>query len=1048
MLDSARRAIRGLRPAAVGAIAAVSLTIPAAAAEAQYFGRNKVQYETFDFRVMRSTHFDAHFYPAESLAAADAARMAERWYARFSPLLEHTFTRRPLVFYANHPDFQQTNVISGMISEGTGGVTESARQRVILPFTGVYADNDHVLGHEIVHVFQYDIADSLIRRQSDSAGVGSGGRGLQDLPLWLIEGMAEYLSVGRSDPHTAMWLRDAVLRDKLPTVRQLTTDGRFFPYRYGEALWAYIGGKWGDQKVNVLYRSALKHGLEPAIKRSLHITHDSLSKEWHAAIRAAYAPLMEGMARPGEVGTRLLPRERKLAGMMEVSPALSPDGRYVAFLSSRNLVSVDLVVAEVESGRIVKNLTTPNGDNHFSSLSFISAAGSWSPDGKQLAYVTIADGDNQIALFDVEREKVVKHFAIPEIEGINDAAWGPNGQIAFTGMRGGISDLYLLDPGTGRTRQLTDDRYAELQPAWSPDGKVLAFATDRGPTTSFERLSFGKMRIAAIDLSTSIVTLLPGFEGAKNINPQFSPDGRDLFFISDRDGFSNIYRMALGDGLLFQVTRLATGVSGITALAPALSVASRSGGMAFSVFHDAGELLYGLENYQTRGVIVESVVTENGTEHVAVNPLGGMLPPANPPGGSRITAYLGDHTTGLYPADSLTVRPMSTKLGIEYLGAPVIGVSNSGFGTAVGGAMQAFFTDMLNNNVVGATFYSEGGIKGLGGEAFYLNQKKRLNWGVGASHVPYVLGIGQGISDTTVGGGGGGSNALVYEQQLVRLYADQAALTARYPLSQTRRFEAGVSLNRQSYGIESYRTVVVGNQVVGQDRSDIDGLPSVKFGQATVAYVGDYSSFGFTSPIAGARYRLEASPMFGDLNFTNVLADYRRYFFFKPVTFAVRGMHYGRYGADAENDEWLQPMFVGYSSLVRGYSPESFSQAECTGSNGYTGCAEFDRMLGSRIGVASAEMRVPLFGPKELAVIPFFLPVEVAPFVDAGIAWSSTDSPTLRSTSPTAHTPIFSAGVSTRFNVFNALILDVFYAHPFQRPVKGGFWGFQLQPGW
>ena len=81
-------------------------------------------------------------------------------------------------------------------------------------------------------------------------------------------------------------------------------------------------------------------------------------------------------------------------------------------------------------------------------------------------------------------------------------------------------------------------------------------------------------------------------------------------------------------------------------------------------------------------------------------------------------------------------------------------------------------------------------------------------------------------------------------------------------------------------------------------------------------------------------------------------------------------------------------------------------------------------------------------------MIPFFLPVEVAPFVDAGVAWSSAESPVFSSSSATARTPIFSAGVSTRFNVFNALILDVFYAHPFQRPVKGGFWGFQLQPGW
>jgi outer membrane protein assembly factor BamA len=140
---------------------------------------------------------------------------------------------------------------------------------------------------------------------------------------------------------------------------------------------------------------------------------------------------------------------------------------------------------------------------------------------------------------------------------------------------------------------------------------------------------------------------------------------------------------------------------------------------------------------------------------------------------------------------------------------------------------------------------------------------------------------------------------------------------------------------------------------------------------------------------------------------------------------------------------------VGYSSLVRGYSPESFSNSECSG-GGAGACPEFDRMIGSRIGVVSAEMRIPLFGPRALALIPFVLPVEVAPFVDGGVAWTKDQSPTLdfASVRSGGRTPVFSAGVSTRFNMFGALILDVFYVNPFQRAGKGGHWGFQLQPGW
>jgi len=200
-----------------------------------YFGRNKVQYESFDWKIIKSEHFDNFFYPPESTIVNDAARQAERWYARHNDTFRHAFDRKSLVFYADHPDFEQTNVISETLEEGTGGVTESNRTRVIMPFTGIYADNDHVLGHELVHVFQYNIAEGT---------PGGGLMRLDALPLWLIEGMAEYFSLGRDDPLTAMWMRDAVLRDKFPTIKQVTNDPRFFPYRYGQACghtWAAVG---------------------------------------------------------------------------------------------------------------------------------------------------------------------------------------------------------------------------------------------------------------------------------------------------------------------------------------------------------------------------------------------------------------------------------------------------------------------------------------------------------------------------------------------------------------------------------------------------------------------------------------------------------------------------------------------------------------------------------------------------------------------------------------------------------------------------------------
>jgi hypothetical protein len=1019
-----------------------ALALYPGAVDAQYFGRNKVRGEKFDFRVLQSPHFDAYHYPAESLATTDAARMAERWYARLSALLGHEFKRRPLVFYADHPDFQQTNVIGELIGQGTGGVTESARSRVIMPFTGVYAENDHVLGHELVHVFQYDIADTVSRIP------GAKGPGINALPLWLIEGMAEYLSLGRNDAHTAMWLRDAVLRNDLPTIRQLTRDSRFFPYRYGEALWAYVGGKWGDPTVGALYRASLRYGFEPAIKRVLGISDDSLSKEWHAAIRTAYAAVIAELTKPQDAGTRLLPGERRERGMMQVSPALSPDGRYVAFLSSRTLVSVDLFVAETRTGRIMHQLTTPNRDEHFGSLSFITSSGSWSPDGSQLAYVTFANGDNEIAIFDVARKRAIKHFNLGRVGAVSDVAWGPSGEIALSGTSGGISDIYLLDPRGGRLRQLTNDRFADLQPTWSPDGRTIAFVTDRG-TTDFDRLTYGPLQLATIDVAACpigecSVRLMPVFHGAKHLTPQFAPDGRSLFFVSDRDGISNVYRVSLGDGATYQVTRLATGVSGITALSPALTVASRSGEMVFSVFDNSGEALVRLDSGATGGLPV--------SPRLATRAIAGLLPPADPTSSSRVAAYLTDATTGLPAADHpFPIRPYRPRFGLEYIGAPSVGVAFGGYGTGVGGSVQAFFGDMLNDRLIGGTLFAGGDVRDIGGSAMYLSQGHRLNWLVGAAHIPYLIGGAAGYRDTTLSVGGGRVPALLYEQQLARLYVDQASVTAQYPLSPTRRFEAGLSANRQTVGVQSVRTLVVGGQAVSQEQSDDSALPGVNYGQAVFAYVGDYSTFGFTSPIAGGRYRFEASPVFGGLTFGTLLADYRRYLFVRPVTVAVRGLHYGRYGADAERSDWLQSLFLGYGSLVRGYSVESFSAAECTPVSGNpSACPEFDRLLGSRIAVASAELRIPLFGPKPLALVPAsFLPIELSPFLDAGVAWSRDEAPNLQfSRNSTSRVPVISTGLSARMNLFGAMVLEIYYAYPFQRPAKGAHFGFQLQPGW
>ncbi|HEY6828344.1 MAG TPA: hypothetical protein VI259_15900, partial [Gemmatimonadaceae bacterium] len=160
------------------------MSAPRRADAQNYFGQNQVQYDSFHWQILETEHFLIYFYPEERTAVTDAARMAERAYARLSRILDHQFReKKPIMLFSSRTDFGQNNV-TGDLGEGTGGVTEAMRHRMLLNFTGDYRSFEHVLTHEMVHAFQYD----MFAR-------GKAGNGMQALaeympPLWFAEGMA------------------------------------------------------------------------------------------------------------------------------------------------------------------------------------------------------------------------------------------------------------------------------------------------------------------------------------------------------------------------------------------------------------------------------------------------------------------------------------------------------------------------------------------------------------------------------------------------------------------------------------------------------------------------------------------------------------------------------------------------------------------------------------------------------------------------------------------------------------------------------------------
>jgi hypothetical protein len=845
-----------------------------------------------------------------------------------------------------------------------------------------------------------------------------------------------------------MWLRDALARDALPTVQDLGRDPRLFPYRGGHALWAYVGGRWGDPAVGRLFARGVRVGLEAAVAEVLGVDLKTLSEDWRGAIRTAYAPVLERRQAPMAVGTRILPQEKDSTDIY-IAPVLSPDGSQVAFLSTRNLFTFDLYVADARTGVVREKLVSEDSDPHFDSLRFLDSSGTWSPDGRRFAFVVLAHGDNEIAVLDVASHRIERRYNAESVGGMWNPSWSPDGRsIVFSGSVGGITDLFLLDLESGGVRRLTDDIYADLQPEWSPDGRSIAFVSDRGTgggPADPSVLTRTAMGIWRIEVAGGRVSPLVPAEGAiergDRFNPKFGPGGRDLYFLSEGAGVSDLYRMDVASGEIFRVTRLTTGVTGIARLSPALTVSEENGRVMFSIFENTDYRIHALEAAQARG---EPVVAEasRGEEARAA-----QLPPLGAGPGDLVASYL--ERPAPLPQIDPEVDRYKRRLQLDFVG-PEVGVGVSTLGTTVGGDVTAYFSDTLGEHEVGFSIYGgTGSFDEFGAQASYLNQEHRFQWGAAGGHIPYISAF-TSVTEGTVDVDGQPTQATIYQQVRQKVIQNQALGLTRYPFSTTRRIEAIAGVTRLDYENELEELVVVGGEVIDRDEDDLPSPPGLQLYQAALAYVGDNSYFGFTSPVRGWRYRFEIEPTFGDLEFQSLTLDYRRYFFLRPVTFAVRGMHVGRYGTDSESAR-LAPLYLGRPTLVRGYEIGDIGLSECTPDPNDPGaCPELDRLVGSRIGVLNLELRFPLVGTEGFGIFRTrFLPVELAAFVDAGSAWTEDEKPELRFATDTAErVPVVSAGISARILLGGFAVLHFYAAKPFQRPQENWVTGFTIAPGW
>ncbi|HUF89494.1 MAG TPA: BamA/TamA family outer membrane protein [Gemmatimonadota bacterium] len=816
---------RPIRPLLAAVAAAVLLTAAPAASQYSTFGKNKIQYDDFDWEVLSSEHVDLYYYPEERELALIALEYAEESFDALSQKFSYVPRDRiPMVVFASHQHFEQTNIVPFFLPEGVAGFTEFLKGRVALPFNGSYADFRHVIRHELVHVFQ-------ARKGAHLKRLHPGGYEWNS-PLWFTEGLAEFWS-GPWNAEGDLMARDLLLNGLVPDLQDMDRyAGSYALYKLGQNAFEFLAERYGEERVVELLESEWKYrNFSTTFRKVYGIPLAEANEQWQQHLRERYFPQLAGERPAGTTATPVVTQGRLNftpaivpAGVMGPEPALS----YVSLHSGYTTIQTASLTGRNED---LETVVTAGRSAAYETFHPLLSTIDVSRTGK-LAFVAKAGASDVLYVADVRsgRREAEKRWS--DLVVLASPTWAPDGRrVAFVGLsRAGYADLYVWDMQSDRLVRLTNDRYLEATPRWSPTGEEIVFASDRTPFGPE-----GARNLYVIDVAGRQIRPLT-FGRWVDRDPDWSPDGSRLVFASDRSGTLDLYVIDR-EGNGFRASSFAAGT-----MHPRWVRAAGRDQIVFSAFENQSYEIYRVD------------VPRGAPETVALS-----VDPELP----------GWYWEDLLPEPGKYVqRDYERQFGLDFASGALAFAEDGSRGQGA----QMFFSDLMGDHLIIAQVNAQQGrtniFSGFTGALTYVNLKKRVNWGVGAYRLRSFFRslLGAEFDRRGFGQEGIGVRNDFFEERW------GATGLVSYPISKFQRVETEVSFERNN---------------LTELPTDFNEIGDIFLRDAwltigSLGYVFDNTLWGAVGPVDGQRVNLTVSSVVNlsesGLESTDLLVDARKYF--------------------------------------------------------------------------------------------------------------------------------------------------------------------------
>jgi hypothetical protein len=810
-------------------LAAAAAVLTAAPGEAQfipYYGKNKVGYDTFAWRVYKSPHFEVYYYPEFEQHLARIVSYAESAYQKVSSGLKHEISASiPIILYKTHSEFEETNLYGGgFVPEGVAAFTDSVRGRMVVPIDEPPDRLQGLITHELTHVFEFDIIPrNFVQRQ---------------IPLWVDEGLADYMK-GLWDTLDLMSVRDAAITDQIPRLSRYDVD-YYVPnprlvYNLGHAAFEFIEARYGKEGIRQFLYTFRKNivggGMEDIYHQAFRIKPEEFDEAFDKWLKERFKPFRDKQ-RPTDFGKDLSPDEERTRYTQVFAFAPSPSGEMVAAITgNRAEGEADLILLSTRERGVIENLTG-GYTSKFENITFNDAwvAGrtvTFDPRGDYVAFFARKGKRRSLYLVSVPNGKIVRRVPVELDQAQSPCLMADGRHALLAALKEGVSDIYLLDLETGATKNLTNDAFYDSDPQVSPDGTTVVYT---------RRIS-GHDKVYVFPLADPSKKTQLTFGTHDDDAPVFAPDGKSLFYSSNEDDdIFNLRNLDLRTGVIKQYTDTLGGT-----MAPAILQGRTGERLAFISYFKGEYKLQTIEIADSMKEVDQEIEAQNG----------------------EIVDFQPDVVHQVVAENKRKKRAFE-KLFLE--GRPPLNVGVTSGGDFFGGS-QVALSDVLGDQNFVFTAVSLREFRSYQGT--YINLSRRLHWGASGFDNTQFFFSPYLIPQTTFSRQGA--------------FATQrytgGVLVAEYPLDKFHRLELQGGLIRIQEQFE--------NPVAEQQARDLATQLGQPFflnnGTAfplSASLVAETTRFREFGPLSGHTYSLgvQFSPSLGgSLSRTTLEADVRKY---------------------------------------------------------------------------------------------------------------------------------------------------------------------------